>query len=212
MLRRASAQGALSGSAAQAPNGDCTAIKLPPTASFSLTQLAALGHAASPGRTRLNADVVAPLAANRARGWDCRAMIAAIPLSMFRLRIPHLHVPGVVLYYGRLSSTGLRLSGFAEPENSSRRPRPREGRGDDARWIGDVWRWLGMSGEVLGTSGIARRTLLYCYAVAVVAVGAVNTINVMTVRHENPQYGLAAPIVWEGSSWITFILFLWIAW
>jgi hypothetical protein len=104
------------------------------------------------------------------------------------------------------------LSGFAEPENSSRRPRLREGRGDDARWIGDVWQRLGMSGEVLGTSGIARRTLLYCYAVAVVAVGAVNTINVMTVRHENPQYGLAAPIIWEGSSWITFILFLWIAW
>jgi hypothetical protein len=105
-----------------------------------------------------------------------------------------------------------RLSGFAEPENSSKRAHPREGRGGGGRRFGDVWQWLGMSGEVLGTSGIARRTLLYSYAVAVVAVGAVNTINVITVRHESTQYGLAAPIIWEGSSWITFILFIGIAW
>jgi len=104
------------------------------------------------------------------------------------------------------------LSGFAEPENSSRRARLPEGRGDGARRIGDIWQWLGMSGDLLGTSGIARRTLLYCYAVTAAAVGAVNTINVITVRHDNPQYGIAAPIIWEGSSWITFILFLWIAW
>jgi DNA-binding LytR/AlgR family response regulator len=69
-----------------------------------------------------------------------------------------------------------------------------------------------LSGEVLGTSRIARRTLLYCYAVAVVAVGAVATLDGITLRHEEPQYGLAAPIIWEGSSWFTFILFLWIAW
>ena len=27
-----------------------------------------------------------------------------------------------------------------------------------------------------------------------------------------PQFGLAAPILWQGSSWFTLILFLWIAW
>ena len=64
----------------------------------------------------------------------------------------------------------------------------------------------------MGTSGVARRTLLYCYAVAVVVVGARSIIDVITIRHEQPQYGLAAPIIWEGSSWLTFILFLWIAW
>lgn len=67
-----------------------------------------------------------------------------------------------------------------------------------------------MSGEVLWTSGIARQALLYCYMVAAVAVAAVNTINVITIRHENPQFGLGAPIIWEGSSSTTFLL-LWIA-
>ena len=80
------------------------------------------------------------------------------------------------------------------------------------RRIGDFWQWLGLSGEALGTSRIARRTLRYCYAVAVVVVGAVATIDGITISHEQPQYGLAAMIIWEGSSWLTFILFLWIAW
>ena len=100
----------------------------------------------------------------------------------------------------------------AERDNSSKRAPPPEGRGDDARRIGDFRQWLGLSGEPSGTSGIARRTLLYCYAVAVVMVGVVATIDGITISHEQPQYGLAAMIIWEGSSWLTFILFLWIAW
>ncbi len=43
MCSRASVQGALLASVAQASNRDRTAIKLPPTASFSLAQLVALG-------------------------------------------------------------------------------------------------------------------------------------------------------------------------
>ena len=105
------------------------------------------------------------------------------------------------------------LSASAERDSSSRRiPPPREARGDGVRRIGDFWRWLGLSGEALGTGRIARRTLRYCYAVAVVVVGAVATIDGITISHEQPQYGLAAMIIWEGSSWLTFILFLWIAW
>jgi hypothetical protein len=45
-----------------------------------------------------------------------------------------------------------------------------------------------------------------------VGVAAVNAINVITTHHEEPRYGLAAPIIWEGSSWVTFIMFLCIAW
>ena len=104
------------------------------------------------------------------------------------------------------------LSASAGPDSSSRRIPPREARGDGVRRIGDFWRWLGLSGDVLGTSRIARRTLRYCYAVAVVVVGAVATIDGITISHDQPQYGLAAMIIWEGSSWLTFILFLWIAW
>jgi hypothetical protein len=89
---------------------------------------------------------------------------------------------------------------------------PSEGRGDRARRISDVWQWLGTSGNPLGTNGVARRTLLYCYAIAIVVVGAVSAINVITTHHEAPQFGLAAPIIWEGTSWLTFNLFLWIGW
>jgi DNA-binding LytR/AlgR family response regulator len=100
----------------------------------------------------------------------------------------------------------------AERLSSSRRAPPTEARGDCARRIGDVWRWLGLSGDLSGTSGVARRTLLYCYAVGAVVVGAVNVIIVITMVHEEPQFGLAAPIIWAATSWFTFLLFLWIAW
>jgi hypothetical protein len=104
------------------------------------------------------------------------------------------------------------VSPSAERDNSSRRAPPPEGRGDDARRIGDFRQWLGLSGEPSGTSGIARRALLYCYAVAVVMVGVAATVDGITTSHEQPQYGLVAMVIWEGSSWLTFILFLWIAW
>jgi hypothetical protein len=100
----------------------------------------------------------------------------------------------------------------AERASSHRRAPPPEGRSDGARRIGDVWRWLGISGDLSGTSGVARRTLLYCYAIGVVVVGVVSVINVITIVHEEPQFGLAAPIVWEATSWLTFMLFVWIAW
>jgi hypothetical protein len=45
-----------------------------------------------------------------------------------------------------------------------------------------------------------------------VIVAVVNTVNVETDLHQIPQYGLAAPAVWEGSSWLTLLLFLWIPW
>jgi hypothetical protein len=90
MFASASMQGALLGSVAQAPNGDGAAIKLPPTASLSLAQLSALGHAASRGLTRLNPDAGAALAESRDIRSDCKAMIAAIPLSMVRLCISRL--------------------------------------------------------------------------------------------------------------------------
>jgi hypothetical protein len=104
------------------------------------------------------------------------------------------------------------VSAPADRDRSPRRAPPTEGRRDDVLRIGDFWQRLGLSGEVLGTSRIPRRTLRYCYAVAVVAVGAVATIDGITLSHEQPRYGLAAIIIWEGSSWLTFILFLWIAW
>ena len=84
--------------------------------------------------------------------------------------------------------------------------------GDGPRRTGDVWQWLGMSGDALGTSGTLRRTFLYAFAAAAVMVAAVNAINVITIAHEQPEDGLLGPIVWEGSSWVTLMLFFWIPW
>lgn len=67
-----------------------------------------------------------------------------------------------------------------------------------------------MSGAQAGTSG--WRTFWVSLAAAAVIVGAVNIVDVMTILHEHPEWGLLAPIVWEGSSWLTWVAFLWIAW
>jgi hypothetical protein len=100
----------------------------------------------------------------------------------------------------------------ADCNDSSKRAPPLEGRRDGARRISDAWRWLGMSGEVLGTGGVARRSLWRRYPIAAIAVGAICAINVVTDYHGEPRYGLAAPILWEGSSGLTVLLFLWIPW
>ena len=69
-----------------------------------------------------------------------------------------------------------------------------------------------MSGDALGTSGTLKRTFLIGFAAAATMVAAVNILNVITIGHEQPQLGLAGPLVWEGSSWISLIVFFWIPW
>ena len=82
----------------------------------------------------------------------------------------------------------------------------------DGRAIGDIWQRLGTNGAGLGTSGEQLRAFLYGWVALALIVGAVNAINVITILHEQPQDGVAGPIVWEGSSWVTFVLFDWIPW
>ena len=84
--------------------------------------------------------------------------------------------------------------------------------GDGPRRFGDFWQWLGMSGDPLGTSGTLRRTFFYAFAAAATMVAAINALNVITMGHEEPQLGLAGPLVWEVSSWISLIAFFWIPW
>ena len=69
-----------------------------------------------------------------------------------------------------------------------------------------------MSGDALGTSGTLCRTFLCAFAAAATIVAAINTLNVITMSHEEPQLGIAAPLVWEGSSWLSLMLFFWIPW
>lgn len=69
-----------------------------------------------------------------------------------------------------------------------------------------------MNGDAAGTSGTGWRTFAYSCAMVAVIIGAINIVDVITIRHEEPQFGLAGPIVWEGSSWLTWLAFMWIAW
>ncbi len=80
------------------------------------------------------------------------------------------------------------------------------------RRIGDLRQWLGISGDALGTNGVRTRTFLYSYLIAAAIVAIVNTINVITILHQEPRLGVAAPIVWEGSSWLSILATFWIVW
>ena len=69
-----------------------------------------------------------------------------------------------------------------------------------------------MSGDAVGTGGILRRTYLYAATVSAVVVGAIVTLNVITIAHDMPRLGLLGPVIWEGSSWISVMAFFWIPW
>jgi hypothetical protein len=62
------------------------------------------------------------------------------------------------------------------------------------------------------TNGGWRRAFLIWFAVAAIAAGISAAQRVIASVYFNPTYGLAAPIVAEGTSWFTFVLFFWVPW
>lgn len=98
------------------------------------------------------------------------------------------------------------------PAQSASRPAPPKEDGGQPRPIGDFWQWLGLSGDALGTSGTLRRTFFYGYATTAVFAAVVNLLNILTIRHDRPDLGVLEPAIWEGSSWLSLLAFLWIAW
>lgn len=65
------------------------------------------------------------------------------------------------------------------------------------------------NGEVSGTNARSRMTFLLVLA----CVGAATAfINVLTRVHDDPIRGLTEPVIWEGSSLLTLMLFSWIPW
>jgi hypothetical protein len=117
-------------------------------------------------------------------------------------------------FIAALSPSGALCFGMTElpaPEHVSGAAAPK-GLGDGERRLRDVWQRFGMSGDARGTSGIAPKVLAYGFMIAAVLVGAVNIINVITIQHDAPRLGIVGPIIWEGTSWVTFLLFLWIPW
>ncbi len=104
------------------------------------------------------------------------------------------------------------MSGVRSDEQSVPAPVPVKGAGGGARRIGDIWQRLGTSGTASGTNGTGWRAFLYSLLTLGTLVGVVNIIDVITIRHEDPGAGLAGPIIWEGSSWLSWVAFAWITW
>jgi hypothetical protein len=98
------------------------------------------------------------------------------------------------------------------PVQSATSPAIRKEQGVVPRRIGDVWQWLGIGGETLGTGGTSQRTFWYAYVTSAVFAGVVNVLNVLTIQHDRPSLGLLEPAIWEGSSWLSLLVFFWIAW
>lgn len=95
-------------------------------------------------------------------------------------------------------------SADALPRNKAPRDWWREAR--------DWRRRLGMGGDSSGTNGTARRTWLYTLGMAAAISGCVATADVITLWHDAPARSLLSPVITEGSSFITSILFFWIIW
>lgn len=89
---------------------------------------------------------------------------------------------------------------------------PRKARRDGQRGARDWRQRFGISGDSSGANGTANRTCIYTFGIAVVISGAVNAVNVITVWHGMPARGLLAPVITEGSSFITSLLSFWIIW
>jgi DNA-binding LytR/AlgR family response regulator len=87
-----------------------------------------------------------------------------------------------------------------------------QGGGDNRRSFWDHFQASGVSGVLFGASGDERRQFLFALAVIAMLVVAGNVSNVLTVHHDAPHYGFFKPILWEASSAITLLAFVWIPW
>jgi DNA-binding LytR/AlgR family response regulator len=69
-----------------------------------------------------------------------------------------------------------------------------------------------VSGALCGATGEERRQFAWSLAAVAVLVAIGNTNNVITILHDLPQVGVYAPIVWEASSGVSILAFLWVPW
>lgn len=89
---------------------------------------------------------------------------------------------------------------------------PPQGEGGERRRGSHLWRGAVTFGTKMGANGTGWRSFVWGLGAIAVLVGAFNTINVMSVLHGRPDLAPIEPIIWEGSSWITFVSFAGIAW
>jgi hypothetical protein len=101
----------------------------------------------------------------------------------------------------------------SDSDQSVPAPAPVKGAGGGTHRIRDLWQRLGTSGDASGTSGTADRRVFWA-AITLTAglVALINVLSVITRAHDQPQWGIAGPIIWESTSWISLMAFIWIPW
>lgn len=77
------------------------------------------------------------------------------------------------------------------------------------------WDWpaaFGMKSPSPGTSGDLRKAFWFGLGAQGLVVGAINTIDVITIAHNQPGLGLIAPIVWEGTAGVMVVVAALLPW
>lgn len=72
--------------------------------------------------------------------------------------------------------------------------------GDQRSMAGTTGLRSGLKGVFSGMSGDEWRWLKRAWLLGMGVVAAIAFINILTLRHDSPELGSAAPVIWEGSS------------
>lgn len=82
---------------------------------------------------------------------------------------------------------------------------PEKGLGDERHARRDWRKSLGLRGETAGTAKIDGQVLAWGLTTLAAVVALVNTLDVITIAHNEPEIGIAGPILWEFTGGITIL-------
>ena len=92
-----------------------------------------------------------------------------------------------------------------DPPQSGRAFPPEKGLGDERRAYWDWRKSLGLTGEAPGVGGSEAKILFAGLAALGCVVALVNVLDVLSMLHNQPQFGIWQPILWEGTGGITVL-------
>jgi LytTr DNA-binding domain len=99
----------------------------------------------------------------------------------------------------------------SDPQLGESRPPPKAA-GGEARALRDRFRRFGTDGDPSRMDGLRRLTFRYSAGLIAGMVATVNILNVITDLRALPKVGILPPLIWEGSSWVSLLVFIWIPW
>ncbi len=104
---------------------------------------------------------------------------------------------------------------ISDHQNAAAPAKPKAA-GDGPRGFWDLFQRLGMIGGASGTNGGSDRQRRAEFRTGAALIGGmvavVNYLNFVTDLRALPNTGPLPPLIWEGSSWLSAMLVLWIPW